>query len=83
MFAIVNCLTPPPPPQKKGVALRGFLGTCPSVKKNVYKFAKQANEAFKTLAPLTKGCEIELPFMLTTDFFFFLVSIACERYHVK
>lgn len=32
MYAIENCL-PLPPPKKKGVALRGFLGTCPSVKK--------------------------------------------------
>ena len=61
---------------RKRFALRGFLGACPSVKKNVYKFAKQTNEAFKNLAALTKGCEIELPFMLSTDFFS-IFSIVC------
>ena len=53
--------------------------------KNVYKFAKQTtdHEAFKNVAALTKGREIELSFMvifpfvtLATDFFvFFQTSV--------
>ena len=55
---------------EKKVCPEGFLGNVSFGEKNVYKFAKQTNEAFKNLAALTKGCEIELPFMLSTDFFF-------------
>ena len=55
---------------EKKVCPEGFLGNVSFGVKNVYKFAKQTNEAFKNLAALTKGCEIELPFMLSTDFFF-------------
>ena len=66
MYAIENCL-----PRQKRCCPEGFLGNVSFGEKNLYKFAKQTNEAFKTLAALTKGCEIELPFMLTNDFFFF------------
>ena len=50
------------------VRTEGFLGNVSFGEKNAYKFAKQTNDAFNTLAALTKGCEIELPFMLATDF---------------
>ena len=61
---------------EKKVCPEGFLGSVSFGEKTVYKFAKQTNEAFKNLAALTKGCEIELPFMLSTDFFF-IFSIVC------
>ena len=79
MYVSKNCL------QKKGLALRGFLATCSSVKKNVYKFAKQTIEAFKNVAALTKGREIELSFTiifpfvtLATDFFVFFKRLLKE-----
>ena len=50
---------------EKKVCPEGFLGNVSFGVKNVYKFAKQTNEAFKNLAALTKGCEIELPFILS------------------
>ena len=50
---------------EKTVCPEGFLGNVSFGEKNVYKFAKQTNEAFKNLAALTKGCEIELPFILS------------------
>ena len=48
---------------EKKVCPEGFLGSVSFGEKNVYKFAKQTNEALKNLAALTKGCEIEFPFM--------------------
>ena len=59
---------------EKKVCPEGFLGSVSFGEKNVDKFAKQTNEALKNLAALTKGCEIELPFM---PIFFFIFSIVC------
>lgn len=72
---------------KKGSRPEGFLGNVSFGQKNVYKFAKQTtdHEAFKNVAALTKGSEIELSFMvifpfvtLATDFFVFFKRLLKE-----
>ena len=65
----VRTVYPPPPPKKKGFALRGFLGTCPSVKKMCTNLQSKQMRHFKTRLRSRK--DVKLNFLLCSRPIFF------------